>query len=206
MNERTVRTEFDTRKSAIAAACSRLEETSSYIVSQLFVWDHGAHVPRSRRYTLQSSPPTYGPFFGPIRRANLAAYRADFGIPAASRTSLHELDTNERAYLLAALDAYRSTDSERGPILRPVERDELARNLRDTARTTSAAYVVQGTVTTVDAQGWSCTRQIPTFYLLANVQGITDEEHAAKVARSVVDPSDILADDAVSLSVARVEL
>jgi hypothetical protein len=35
---------------------------------------------------------------------------------------------------------------------------------------------------------WRGSRQIPTFYLDENVQGITDESHAVKIARAIIDP------------------
>jgi hypothetical protein len=39
-------------------------------------------------------------------------------------------------------------------------------------------------IATVD--GWTSTRQLPTFYLDENVQGITQENGAVKVARDVI--------------------
>jgi hypothetical protein len=46
-------------------------------------------------------------------------------------------------------------------------------------------YSVQGTITrTVD--GWTSTRQIPTFYLNSDVQGILTEEGAKRVADDIV--------------------
>lgn len=39
------------------------------------------------------------------------------------------------------------------------------------------AYAVQATVN---------GRQVPTFYLLANVQGIVNAEHAAAIAREII--------------------
>jgi hypothetical protein len=32
------------------------------------------------------------------------------------------------------------------------------------------------------------SRQIPTFYLDETVQGITSEDHAARIARTILDP------------------
>lgn len=53
-------------------------------------------------------------------------------------------------------------------------------------------YAVSGTVIhhTNDKDCVSCDvpYQIPTFYLNADVQGITDEKHAEKIAREIVCP------------------
>lgn len=35
---------------------------------------------------------------------------------------------------------------------------------------------------------WHGSRQIPLFYLDENVHGITDERHAVRIARQIVDP------------------
>ena len=35
---------------------------------------------------------------------------------------------------------------------------------------------------------WNASQQVPTFYLSADVQGIVDEEHARKVAQSILGP------------------
>lgn len=52
-------------------------------------------------------------------------------------------------------------------------------------------YQVQGTITRTetdpDAQRWASTRQIPTFYLNSDVQGILSADHARRVALDVVD-------------------
>lgn len=40
------------------------------------------------------------------------------------------------------------------------------------------------------AEGWQTTRQVPTFYLNENVQGIISEEHAKRIARAIVNPFD----------------
>lgn len=39
-----------------------------------------------------------------------------------------------------------------------------------------------------NARAWSGSRQIPTFYLDENVQGITDTGHAVRIARQIIDP------------------
>ena len=57
-------------------------------------------------------------------------------------------------------------------------------------------YAVSGTLVyhTNDKYCVSCdvTKQIPTFYLNADVQGIVDEKHAEQIAREIVCP---IADD-----------
>jgi hypothetical protein len=35
---------------------------------------------------------------------------------------------------------------------------------------------------------WSCGQHLPTFYLDATVQGIVSEEHAVRIAQTIVDP------------------
>ncbi len=42
--------------------------------------------------------------------------------------------------------------------------------------------------TTTDETGrvWTCTFELPTFYLDENVQGITDEDHAERIVSSML--------------------
>ena len=53
-------------------------------------------------------------------------------------------------------------------------------------------YAITGTIETRSFGSgvieWSGTRQVPTFYLDADVQGITDAAHAVRIAATVVDP------------------
>jgi hypothetical protein len=50
-------------------------------------------------------------------------------------------------------------------------------------------YIVQATVTKKDrGRGYTTTRQVPTFYLNRNVQGIVSLDHARIVAESIIDP------------------
>ena len=49
-------------------------------------------------------------------------------------------------------------------------------------------YAVTATVTKKDDKG-STTYQVPTFYLNANVQGITGAAHAARIAHEVINPT-----------------
>lgn len=39
-----------------------------------------------------------------------------------------------------------------------------------------------------EENGWSSSRQVPTFYLDENVQGILSIAHAVQVARDIIDP------------------
>lgn len=48
-------------------------------------------------------------------------------------------------------------------------------------------YAITATVTR-EQNGWTCTRQVPTFYLDERAQGITDSEHAYRIAREIIDP------------------
>jgi len=52
-------------------------------------------------------------------------------------------------------------------------------------------WQIDGTTVEKTADG-DTTRQIPTFFLNGNIQGITDAEHAAKVAGDVVNPTGTL--------------
>ncbi len=49
-------------------------------------------------------------------------------------------------------------------------------------------YQITGTVTKTHDNG-KTTHQIPTFYLNSHVQGITDADHAHKIAMEVVNPT-----------------
>jgi hypothetical protein len=53
--------------------------------------------------------------------------------------------------------------------------------------TLPARYAVTVNVERTGADGWTSTFQLPTFYLDSNVQGIVSEEHAEKIARTIVD-------------------
>ena len=48
-------------------------------------------------------------------------------------------------------------------------------------------YGIQATVSRRDGQ-WEGTRQVPTFYLDERVQGIVSEDHAAEIARDIINP------------------
>jgi len=51
-----------------------------------------------------------------------------------------------------------------------------------------ALYSITANVNKVNEEGWNVNRQIPTFYLDSDVQGITDAGHACGIARSILDP------------------
>ena len=48
-------------------------------------------------------------------------------------------------------------------------------------------YAIQGQLETM-REGWSSSRQLPTFYLDPSVQGIISAEHAERVARDIFEP------------------
>jgi hypothetical protein len=50
------------------------------------------------------------------------------------------------------------------------------------------ATVVEET-TTGEGISTTITRQVPTFYLNKHTQGIVNEEHAAKIAADVINPT-----------------
>ena len=50
----------------------------------------------------------------------------------------------------------------------------------------SKYYCIQATVTETDTQGWVLSRQLPTFFLNANVQGILGEKDAENIARRIL--------------------
>jgi hypothetical protein len=57
-------------------------------------------------------------------------------------------------------------------------------------------YAITAQVLTYDTDAnaitWRGSRQIPTFYLDETVQGITDERHATRIAREIIDPFRVL--------------
>jgi hypothetical protein len=50
-------------------------------------------------------------------------------------------------------------------------------------------YAITATITKRTPNG-TITKQISTFYLDSNVQGIVSAEHAEKIARTIIDPFD----------------
>lgn len=48
-------------------------------------------------------------------------------------------------------------------------------------------YKVVATVSR-ESDGWTSTRQIPTFFLDPDIQGIVSVEHAQKIALDIIDP------------------
>lgn len=57
-------------------------------------------------------------------------------------------------------------------------------------------YIIQATVTKKRPTG-NTTTQIPTFFLDANIQGITSSEHAAQIAHGIINPTK---DDTIGVS------
>jgi hypothetical protein len=49
-------------------------------------------------------------------------------------------------------------------------------------------YIVQATLVEKTKNG-SITHQIPTFFLEESVQGLVSESHAAKIAESILNPT-----------------
>lgn len=47
------------------------------------------------------------------------------------------------------------------------------------------------------------SRDLPTFFLSERVQGITGEEHAVSIARSIIDPYSLTAEDDVCITAVR---
>lgn len=47
-------------------------------------------------------------------------------------------------------------------------------------------YAISAQYEHTTSDGYSGSRQIPTFYLHENVQGIVSEDHAVKVAREIL--------------------
>lgn len=48
-------------------------------------------------------------------------------------------------------------------------------------------YAVTATITRQKGE-WQSTRQIPTFYLDPNVQGIVSDDHAARIVQDIINP------------------
>lgn len=48
-------------------------------------------------------------------------------------------------------------------------------------------YLITGTETLDTGKG-RISRQIPSFFLNSNIQGIVSEEHAVKIAKNILDP------------------
>lgn len=48
-------------------------------------------------------------------------------------------------------------------------------------------WAIQATISRT-GETWTATRQVPTFYLDERVQGIVSKDHAAQIARDIVNP------------------
>lgn len=53
-------------------------------------------------------------------------------------------------------------------------------------------YAITATVEYRQVSGWSGSRQVPTFYLDSDVQGITDTAGAERIARDIVTGAGLL--------------
>lgn len=63
-----------------------------------------------------------------------------------------------------------------------------------------SAYAIQASVSVI-IDGWTRTRQLPTFYLDKECQGIVNEHHAKSIAFDIINPlhnSDITVNMSVS--------
>lgn len=49
-------------------------------------------------------------------------------------------------------------------------------------------YAIHATISHKTDSGYTGSRQIPTFYLDERVQGIVDEDHAARIASDIINP------------------
>lgn len=57
-----------------------------------------------------------------------------------------------------------------------------------------------------DSSGeWAGSRQVPTFYLNERVQGITSEEHAARIACEILDPLHVIGGDNIHVTAIQTE-
>lgn len=49
-------------------------------------------------------------------------------------------------------------------------------------------YAISAAITETRDDNWTSSRQVPTFFLDGDVQGITSEDHAERIAKTIVDP------------------
>ncbi len=64
-------------------------------------------------------------------------------------------------------------------------------------------YAVQAQYVHTSSDGYTSSRQIPTFYLDANVQGIANVQHAERIARDILTVAvrEMPTNDALHISV-----
>ena len=62
-------------------------------------------------------------------------------------------------------------------------------------------YRIDGTVT-IREGNWTRTKQIPTFYLNSEIQGITNENHAKYIAETML--RDLISDRILSMNITAV--
>lgn len=75
-----------------------------------------------------------------------------------------------------------------------------------TETTTRATFYAVTANMTTEADGWTSTRHLPTFYLCANAQGIVSEEHAERIARDILDPFARQNDAALHLTAVAIDI
>lgn len=111
-----------------------------------------------------------------------------------------ELDAYDRWCVKSNLDTINRGDKSAKELLAELRDNGYMRVAAaveaELAKGKSVIYVIHATIVhhTTDKHGVSCdlTKQIPTFYLSSNVQGITSAEHAAKIAKDIICPVDLL--------------
>jgi hypothetical protein len=66
-------------------------------------------------------------------------------------------------------------------------------------------YAIVATMVKVSEEfPYVSVRQIPTFYLDESVQGIVSEDHAARIARTILDPWGASTEREISISAERI--
>lgn len=60
-------------------------------------------------------------------------------------------------------------------------------------------YIIAASVTEVTPDGWTSTRELPTFILSADIQGIVDEDHARRIALDLLRTANPRGDFAVGV-------
>jgi hypothetical protein len=80
-----------------------------------------------------------------------------------------------------------------------------AQNLANGAR--PSAYAIHAQILTHVGRHWHArSASVPTFYLLTDVQGITDDGHAVDVARTIIDPLGKIGAESLRISAYAVDL
>ncbi len=66
-----------------------------------------------------------------------------------------------------------------------------------------ALYIIAATVTVESRDGWRTAYQMPSFYLDSRIQGIVDDAHAERIARTMLMQGRNPQTTAVSVSAGR---